>query len=134
MLIDKELEFSDSQAITATAASTNVIDLSALSDHAIGNAVRVYCAVEAAFTAGGSGTLATTLEVSTDNSTWVVLHTTGAVGKAALIKGKRLIDMQLPAAAAGAWRYVRLNYTVASGPMTAGKVNAALVVNTKLGV
>jgi hypothetical protein len=131
MILDKLLRFSDAQAITASAASTDVIDLGVLADYNVGYELEVLLLVTEAFTASGAGTLVTALEGSVDNSAWTVMAETAAIGKAALTAGSQIARWTLPGPIAGQAnpRYFRINYTVATGPMTAGKVTAAILLD-----
>jgi len=130
MLLDKYLIFSDSQAVTAT-ASSETIDLSAYRDIGTGNPIEVYCTVVEAATAAGAATVTITLETD-DNSAFssaTTLYTTAAIGKATLVVGyEPLAGVKVPA---GAERYLRLTYTVATGPLTAGKFTAGLVMDSQ---
>lgn len=126
MILDKQNIMSEAQAITATAVSTNVIDLGATGTDQ-GEPVNLLLQVNEAFTAAGAGTLTITLETD-DNESFssaTVLLSTGAIPKATLALGYQAAISFLPA---NVERYIRLNYTVATGPMTAGKITAAIVL------
>lgn len=122
MIQDKQNTFSDEQAITATANSTNVVDLGG-PDQDAGEPLHINAQVIEAFTAAGSATLTVSLETDSDEAfgSATTLVTSAAIGKADLIAGKYIPISFLPA---DAERYVRLVYTVATGPMTAGKITA----------
>jgi hypothetical protein len=126
MLIDKQNQFSDAQAVTTTAVSTNVIDLGVARD--IGGAVTeqlmLLCEVVTAFTAGGAATMTVQFQTSPDNSSWSILAQSDAIPVASLVQGYKFLPNELPG---GTSRYIRLNYVVATGPMTAGAISAALV-------
>jgi hypothetical protein len=137
MLFDSTNLFSDAQAITATAASTNVIDLGAADtpqhaanaitkDLAFGTPVEIFVQVVTAFTADGAGTLTVALQTDTveNFASPTALWTSAAIGKAALVPGYRFGIQFVPK---GVERYLRLNYTVGTGPMTAGAITAGLV-------
>jgi hypothetical protein len=117
--------FSDEQAITVTAPSTDVIDLGVDRDIGSGEPIELVIKVNEAFTADGAGTL--TIDVQTDNAvgfgTASVIASSGAIGKAALTLGSEHLKIRVPSTTK---RYLRLNYTVATGPMTAGKITAGL--------
>ena len=126
MILDKQLIMSEAQAITSTAVSTNVIDL-AIANVNTGEPVEILLQVNEAFTAAGAGTLTITIETD-DNESFssaTVLLSTGAIPKATLALGYQAAIAFLPP---NIERYVRLNYTVATGPMTAGKITAAIVL------
>jgi hypothetical protein len=124
-LLDKELEFSDAQAVTATAASTNVIDMTVAAPNIGRGQEPIYAQVQVNTTAdaSGSATVTFTLEDSADNSSYSAVYTTAAIGKATLVAGYIVFTVALPATLR---RYIRVNYTVATGPLTAGKFDAYL--------
>lgn len=126
MLIDKENLLSYQQAITATANSTNVIDLgpptwTGFSGDTKG--IPMFMNVDEPFLAAGAATLTITIQSSPveDFSADVVTHyNSGAIAKADLITAKKWpLNLELPA---DVQRYVRAVYTVATGPFTAGKL------------
>jgi len=132
MYLDAKNEFSDAQAVTSTAISTNVIDLGAtntLKDIGVGEDVWLVVLTQTAATDSGSdATLAVTLESdSTANlaTSATVHYSTGALAFAAFSPaGAVLAAVRLPS---GSYeRYLGVRYTVASGPLTAGKFDAFL--------
>jgi hypothetical protein len=138
MILSAELLLSDDQAITSTAASTNYIDRGAPgtphgaaaaldNDWAPGQPVPFEVLVNEAFTAAGAATLTVDLEMddNTSFSSATTVLTSGAIGKATLIIGYNCFaGLYLPEGITE--RYLRLNYTVATGPMTAGKITAGI--------
>ena len=128
-IIDKALQISNAQAVTATAVSTDVIDAGATKNPAIGRDLGggtqlfLEVTVGATFTAAGAGTLTIALQDSADNATFADVLTTPALALAALTVGQRFY-IPLPAKMR---RYIRANYTVGTGPMTAGSVSAQIV-------
>lgn len=131
MMLDTQELFSNNQLITSTAISTNVYDTNPVAGpnalQNIGTNGDIYLVVQtnAAFTASGSATLNITLESdSTDNlgTAPVVHYSSGALALAALTANTRVLAVRLPEAAYK--RYVGLRYTVATGPMTGGGVDA----------
>jgi len=133
MILDKNLLFQTNTAITASAASTDVIDLGVLQDLGVGDdpAIEVYCLITETFTAAGAATLVTEIQGSVDNSAWTTMAATAAIGKASLVAGVEICRWDLPSLVAGQSppRYLRMNFTVATGPMTAGKVTAGLILD-----
>jgi hypothetical protein len=139
MYLDSRLEFSDGQAVTATAISTNVVDL--ISNASGKNPVRdigtgedVYLVVitrTAATDSGSDATLAVSLESdSTENlATSPTVHfTTGALAFAAFsAAGTVLAAVKLPSG--NYERYLGVRYTVAAGPLTAGNFDAFLTTD-----
>lgn len=124
MIIDKELLLSDKQVVTATAASTDVIDMSKGGD-AEGRPLEVVIQVNETVTADGAATVTFALETddNTDFSSPKALWSSGTLGKATLVNGYAVFSGKLPR---GAERYVRVNYTVGTGPLTKGKFSAFL--------
>ena len=124
MYIDKALQVSDKQAVTATAASNDNIDFgqanpnTGLTDHAS----MVINVAETAL-AAGAATVTFSVQDSADNSTFADVAATAAIGKAALVAGAQFV-IPMPTRHR---RYVRVNYTVGTGPLTAGKFSAQVV-------
>lgn len=133
MIIDGALLFSSAQAVTATAVSTNVIDLTNARDMGVGDnpALKILAVVTTAMLSAGATTLTITVEGSTDNSSWTVMASTPAIAKANLTAGAQIMNMDLPRTAPGQAlpRYLRLNYTVAVSNFTAGAITASLVLD-----
>lgn len=130
MLLDKQLELSDSQAVTATAVSTNIIDRGGASFNTLvdlgpgAGPLWLVCQVDTLFTAAGAATLQVTIESdSTANlATSPTVHYTSPIyAVATLTAGRQLFAIPLPA---GDWeQYIGGRYTVATGPMTAGAIS-----------
>ena len=139
MYIDKQAEFSDAQAVTATAISTNVIDLisnasgkNPLRDIGTGQNVYLVVMTQTAATDSGSDATLTVdlLSDSTDNlATSPTVHfSTGALAFAAFAPaGSLLAAVKLPQG--NYERYLGVRYTVASGPLTAGNFDAFLTTD-----
>ncbi|EPV3678259.1 TPA: hypothetical protein QIC06_004536 [Enterobacter kobei] len=133
MYIDKQAEFSDNQAVTATAISTNVMDLNTAFNYNpgvdIGTGEDVYLVVQvdAAATAAGAATVQVTLESSAAAGlTSSTVHFTSAnYALTDMTAGKTLFAVKLPS---GTYlRYLGVRYTVGTGPLTAGSFSAFLV-------
>lgn len=128
-IIDKFLELSLEQAVTTTAATTNVIDAGATKSASLGRDIgagtQLYLAysVNTAATAGGAATVTFALQDSADNSSFADVTTTVAVPVASLVAGATYY-LPLPPSMR---RYIRGNYTVATGPLLTGKFNASIV-------
>ena len=136
MLFDKTTLLSDQQAITATAASTNVIDLGATPssiarDIGKGKPIPLLIQVTEQFTAAGAGTLTVALQVDSDEAfgSAKTVWTSPAIAKATLAPGYVIVPEYIPRGTDE--RYMRLNYTVATGPMTAGKVVAGVTMGNQ---
>lgn len=135
MLIDSQSIFSEAQAVTSTAISTNVIDLNpnassnTTKDISIQDEIYLVVSTNTTCTDTGSdATLAVTLESDTAaglSSSPTVHYTTGTLAFAAYATaGTTLVAVQLPR---GTYkRYLGVRYTVASGPLTAGAFDAYL--------
>lgn len=137
-MIDANMLFSGSvsaagvltgQAITATAASSNVLDLLANRDIGAGDAdIMLNIDVTEAFNTLTS--LQVTLQTSADNSSWVDIVLSPVILLASLVVGAKILRMALPAFGLNDTgtpnRYMRLNYTVAGSAPTLGKIVAYL--------
>lgn len=146
MYLDKNLEFSDGQSITATAISTDVYDL--LSTAAGGGSVGInggnvtvdlgqsapdLYLVVIATTAAAGGDSAKTLTITLESDSTANLATSatvhfssGAIAGSAITAGARLVTMRLPQ---GLYeRYLGLRYTV-SASFTAFTVDAFLTLD-----
>lgn len=124
MLPDKENQFSDAQAVTATAVSTNVVDFgTSKGDPAFGTPKPLVVQVVQAF--AGATSVAVEFETSdTENfASAKTLASSGAVVAADLKAGYKFSMNVLPK---GCKRYNRLKYVVV-GTATAGKITAGIV-------
>lgn len=123
MIFDQTNKFSSEQAVTATAASTNVIDLGVTArDIGLGQDIPVWVGVDVDF--AGLTSLQVTVETDDDVGfgSAVTVIQTGAVLLASLTAGYQFAIQDIPKNVLG--RYVRLNYTVvgvgSAGTLTAG--------------
>jgi hypothetical protein len=133
MILDKSLQFDSGAAITVTAPSANTIDLSQSRDIGVGSdpALAVVCTVVTAFTAAGAATLQVQFQTSPDDATWTNLVMSDAIPVASLAAGTEVLRCDVPL---GCQRYLRLNYVVATGPMTAGAVTSQIVIDREANV
>lgn len=128
MIIDKLLQVSDAQAVTASAASTDVIDFGQTNPNSgLNDNVTLAITVDEAATASGSATVVFSIQYSADNSTFTDVYATAAIGKEALVAGYQVL-MPIPYKLR---RYFRVYYTVATGPLTAGKFSAQIVTGVQ---
>lgn len=118
----KQTDGTKAQAITASAASTNVLNLGNA-----GNFFRpayLHLRVTQTFTADGSATMAIDLQsdsAATFGSAATLDSLMAATGKATFTEGyHRVFPLQLQ----NMEQFLRLYFTVATGPMTAGKIVA----------
>jgi hypothetical protein len=130
MMLDKDLELSLAQAVTASAASTNVINLGAAGDAYVAPFVLLAC--REAATASGAGTLTFTLQTSVDEAftSPITLFTSPTFALADMTLNAELLKVRIPS---GCKKYVRGYYTVATGPLTAGKFDLLIANDVKTG-
>lgn len=138
MYVDKFAEFSDSQAVTATAISTNVMDLNPAFklnttgvDIGTGQDVYLIVQVDAAAAAAGAATVVVTLESSAAAGlTSSNVHLTSkTLALADMTAGKTLMAVKLPTDTY--LRYLGVRYTVATGPLTGGSFSAFLTTDVQ---
>lgn len=142
MILSKNLLLSDDQAITATARSTNVIDLgapdtpydaAAALNQDIGKGTKVPLLVQVTEDFATLTSLTITVEVSANadlSSSTVLSSTTVAV--ASLVKGYQLpIDCILTGTNK---RYLGTRYTVSGSNATAGKITAGITMGNQTNV
>lgn len=124
MFIDKNLQVSDAQAVTVTAASTDVIDFGQTNPNVgMDDRSSMVITVDTAAEAAGAATVTFAVQDSADNSSFADVAVTTAIGKATLVAGyQHVIPMPTKLR-----RYCRVNYTVATGPLTAGAFSAQVV-------
>ncbi|MGC0818504.1 Bbp16 family capsid cement protein [Pantoea agglomerans] len=127
MILDKLLMFSEAQAVTASAASNDVIDLGPIDgtrrDIGVGYPLELFVNVNTTAAAAGAATVNIQLQTSPDNSTWTTLTSSGDLALSALTSGKRVMSQKVPQ---GVQRYLRVNYVVGTGPLTAGAFTAGI--------
>lgn len=123
MYVDSQLLFSDAQAVTSAAGSTNTIDFGAVRDMGVGEPLYVVVLCDVAMTDSGSdSTLVVALEGDSTTSftpdftrnlfTFSALSAAGTVKIAAL--GPDDLNLQ----------YARLKYTPAGGDLSTGSFTA----------
>lgn len=121
MLTDNTLFLSDKQDVTASAASTNVIDQMAAGDAY--NALWLVVKVKETFATLTSLDIAVETDSAAGFGTKKVLASVPAIKAAELTEGAEVVKMRLPV---GCERYIRLYYKVNGSNATAGKVSAFL--------
>ena len=122
MILDNQAIFSDKQAVTASAASTNVIKVNG--DIAKGEPVEILAQVVAAFATCTSVKVGVQTDSAEDFSNAVTLAETAAIPVASLVAGYVFPLKFLPK---GIKKYLRLYYTVAGSNATTGKITAGIV-------
>lgn len=125
MLIDKALQVSDKQAVTASAASADVIDFGQATPNTglLANQLYMQIGIAQTATAAGAATVQFVLQDSADGSSFADVVSTQAVALSGLTAGAQFV-LPMPVKHR---RYVRVNYVVATGPLTAGKFSAQVV-------
>ena len=127
MFLDAQNLFSDAQAVTATAASTNLIDLGAATvDLGVGEPVYFICQIDTTMADTGSdSTITVTLEIDTAAAfgSATVAQTIGTFAALAAA-GTRLVALVQPEAVVE--QFLRVNYTTANGNLSAGAFTAFL--------
>ena len=126
MLYDKETSFSDNQAVTTTAASTNVVRMAAgpIKEVAFGKPIPLRIQVTEDFTGCTSIDFAVETSATEDFTSSKTLVSTGAVALANLKAGYVAPINYVPKGNEG---YMRIKYTVV-GTATAGKITAGLTL------
>lgn len=131
MLIDAQTRVSNAQAVTASAGSTDYIDLGAA--RSIGD-LDLNFAITCDETTASAGASTVTFELQSDDNTSFsspkTLIATGAIAKADLTAGRAPIFLKVPAGMTPE-RYVRVYYTVGTANLTAGKFTAAVVAGAQ---
>ena len=129
MINDALLKVSSSQAVTASAVSTDVIDLSQARDIGEGEELFMHFNTEVAATAAGAATVEFQVIGSTaaNLGSPVVLGSSGPIPKASLPIGARVAVKINPQIASLGLRYLGANYVVTTGPLTAGTFSAQIV-------
>ena len=129
MILDYENKFSNDQAVTTSAASSNIIDLGA-DDAAIQELVErggeILAQVTTDFADGTS--IAVSVQVDDDSAfgSATTLFTTSAIAVADLVAGYQFVLGAIPPHVSE--RYMRLYYTVV-GVMTAGNIDAGILLD-----
>lgn len=126
MIIDKSLEFSSAQAVTATANATNSIDLQTVRDIGHGEELSVVAQCVADMTDAASDSTVTVTLVTSDAANLGSPTTLATVGVfAAGSKAGTKVQYKLPVGLAYK-QYIGVAYTVANGDLTTGKFTSFL--------
>lgn len=126
MILDKESTFSQEQVVTASAVSTNIIDQGGPSDVGVSEPTFLCITVTEAALAAGAATVEIQLQCD-DNAAFSspkMVMSTGAMPKATLAAGYQTF---IPMPIGLDERFLRANFVVAAGPLTAGKFSLNVV-------
>ena len=135
MIIDTSLIFSNQQAVTASAPSTNTIDLGVTGTpfgatlalvRRLGEGEPIALSVSVGQTFAGLTSLQVSVETSPDGVTWTPTDSGEVVPAASLVAGYLFAVPKIIEAASA--RYLQLYYNVV-GTATAGTINAAIVAS-----
>lgn len=130
MITDSLLLLSSAQAVTATAFSTNTIDLGSNRDVGAGQQLSAQISVDTTVTAAGAATVRFEVVTSANAnlSTPTVIAASGDVPKASLAIGARVVvDIPDNYITPLGQRYLGVQYTVSTGPLTAGNFTATIL-------
>lgn len=131
MILDKQLQLATAQAVTASANSTNYVDLTAASE--IGHA-ELYVAITCDVAATAAGAATVQFQLLNDASSGFgtannILVQSDAIPKAKLTVGMDPIFLPIPPGCDK--QYVALNFNVGTGPLTAGSFSVNIVDNAQ---
>jgi hypothetical protein len=135
MIIDTSLVFSNQQAVTNSAPSTNAIDLGATGTpfaatiplvRDIGQGEPIDIAVSVSQTFTGLTSMQVSVQTSPDSVNWTTVDSGSVVPAASLATGYLFKVPKIVQAANS--RYLQLYYTV-NGTATAGAINASIVAS-----
>lgn len=137
MWTDALLQLASAQAVTSTAVSANAIDLGSARDIGSGEPLYAVITVDQTVTAAGAATVNFQLISGSGvsggviNAGITVLNQTDAIAKTELTAGRRPIVLKLGRSQLAGQpigqRYLGLQFTVGTGPLTAGQFTVNLV-------
>ena len=124
MIFDAQNLFSDAQAITAAAASTNIIDLGSARNIGVGENLFVVVTIDTTFAdTGSNSTLTVALEGDSSDSFTPDGIQQLFIIPALAVAGSKYVARISPDFASN-YRYIRLYYTPNNGDLSAGAVTA----------
>ena len=142
MILDTQTMFSDDQAITASAASTNLLDLGASGtpvgaaaaiSRDLGNSVvPILIQVTTAFANNTSLKVGIQTDDNTGISSAATVLESEAIAVATLVAGYKFVMQYVPMTVNE--RYVRLYYTIAGSNANAGNITAGLIMGNQTNV
>lgn len=130
MLVDAQLLFSDAQAVTAAAASTNTVDLGAVRDIGTGDDLYLVVGCDVAMTDASSDSTLDVFLYGDSTTTFTpdgsqLMFTFPAVSAAGTVKIAKLS----PGSAPLQYRYIQLYYSPNNGNLSTGSFTAFLTHN-----
>lgn len=130
-IIDAALEFSTDQAVTAAAASENVVDISDARDIGVGKKMFVVIVVKESFTdTGSNSTLSVKVQTDDNEAFGSPSDVADLLTIPALAAAGTQYVLALPAAVYNDYQqYVRLYYTPNNGDLSAGKLDAFVTLD-----
>ncbi len=122
MFIDAQLLFSDAQAVTAAAGSTNTVDLGVASDIGTGEDLYLVSVCDVAMTDGAGNTYPLVVALEGDSTTTFTPDGTQDMFTfpAASAAGTTKIAKLSPGSAPLQYQYIRVKYTPTGGNLTGG--------------
>jgi hypothetical protein len=135
MITDALLQLSSAQVVTASAVSTNTIDLGTNLDLGQGSDLYAVFGVDEAATAAGAATVTFQIisSATANLASPTVLSSTDAIAMTDLTLGRKPIVLCLNSAVLLAQpigqRYLGVQYTIGTGPLTAGKFSAVITLD-----
>ena len=129
MITDALLQLSDAQAVTASAYSTNTIDLGSARDIGAGEELFAVFTVDQSFATATSVQFQIVISANANLSSHEVLVETPAIAIASLNAGRAPIALRLPRTLTNALgqRYLGARYTIGGSNATAGQVTCNIV-------
>lgn len=128
MYVDAQLLFSDAQALTVTAVSTNLVDFGQDRNIGIGKQMSIVVGVDVSAAGGGTLTIAVQADDNSGFASPGTVTTSAAIAAATLVAGYQLV-LPIPADLLTE-RFMRLNYTLAT--MTGITVTAYLAPSDQI--
>lgn len=133
MITDQLLKVSSTQVVTATAVSTDTIDLTQARDIGEGQELFMHFNCEEAAASAGATTVEFQVIVSAAAglTSPTVVGSSGAIPKASLVVGTRIAVRINPQIGGLGLRYLGANYIVNTANLTTGKFSAQVVMDVQ---
>lgn len=132
MITDAENTLSAAQVVTASAVSANTIDLGAARDVGAGEELNVYVNVDLTTLAAGAATVnfQVITSAAANLSSPTIVGQTDAIPKASLVTGTQIL-IPVPRSLINklGQRYLGIQYTVGTGPLTQGTFSAGIAID-----